>query len=90
MVNVADVVVGATTDQQAHGTPVAVLNPEDIPYRVEAIAQMTFGSLLLVARSVSLGRSSSFLATAGDAILGGQTFDDESAIGIRQGREQRQ
>ena len=90
MVNMADVVVGRSSEQQAHASPVAVLNPEDLPYRVEAVAQLTFGSLLLVERSARLGRSSSFLAAAGDAILGARTFDDESVKAITEAREQRQ
>jgi hypothetical protein len=88
MVNVEDVVVGATTDQQAHAAQVAVPDCE-LPYRVGAVADLTFGSFVLVARAISLGRASSYLAAAGDAILGQRTFDDESVRGIREARERR-
>ncbi|HZK73734.1 MAG TPA: hypothetical protein VFD88_07015 [Clostridia bacterium] len=88
MVNVADVVVGATTDQQAHAVQVGVPDGE-LPYRVEAVADLTFGSFVLVTRGVTLGRASSYLAAAGDSILGERTFDDESVRGIREARERR-
>ncbi|TME44961.1 MAG: hypothetical protein E6I60_16150 [Chloroflexi bacterium] len=90
MVNIADVVVGRSTDQQAHALPAAVTNWDDLPYRVEAVVDITVGSVMFVMRSVSLGSSSSFLATAGDAILGGRTFNDDSAEAVREAREQRQ
>ncbi|TAN32540.1 hypothetical protein EPN29_07890 [bacterium] len=89
MVNVADVVVGATTDQQALSVSVAVPNGEEPPYRVDAVAEITVGSVTFVAKTVTLGRSSSFLAGAGDAILGARTFDDESVDAIREARNQR-
>ena len=89
MVNVADVLVGATTDQQAHAVSVAMPSGEEPPYRVEAVAEITVGSFTFVARTVTLGRSSSFLAAAGDAILGARTFGDDSADAIREARGQR-
>jgi hypothetical protein len=89
MLSVEDVVVGATTNQQADAVPVAIPSAEEPPYRVDAVAEITVGSFTFVARTVTLGRSSSFLATAGDAILGGRTFDDDSAAAIREARQQR-
>jgi hypothetical protein len=87
MITAADIVVGATTEQQADASPGAVPSSEELPYRAEAVADLTLGSPMFVSRSFSLGRASSYLAAAGDAILGDRTFDDESVEIIREARK---
>jgi hypothetical protein len=92
MLNVEDVVVGATTNQQAHATPVSsIATPEaEIPSRADVlVAGWTSGSSLLIELSARVGRASTYLASVGQAVLGDLAFDDESAEGIREGRERR-
>jgi hypothetical protein len=88
MVSLAEVIVGATTDQQAQALPVA--RPDDeFAYRGEVLAGVTFGSSGSIAGDVILGDASSFLAAVGDALLGGVVFDDDSADAIREARTRR-
>jgi hypothetical protein len=91
MVSPADIMVGATTDQQAQASrvsPVAGPDPET-PRHLDVVSEWTSGSSLLIEVSSSVGRASAYLAAVGEAVLGDLAFDDESAEGIREGRERR-
>jgi hypothetical protein len=61
----------------------------DIPRPTDAVSGLTSGSLLMIELTSSVGRASTYLAAVGQAVLGGLVFDDESAVGIREGRERR-
>jgi hypothetical protein len=91
MVSRADIMVGASTDQQAHASQVApVVGPgADIPLHADLILGWTSGSSLLIELSSSVGRASTYLTSVGQSVLGDLVFDDESADGIREGRERR-
>jgi hypothetical protein len=91
MISTEDIMVGATTDQQALAARVApVVGPEsEIPSHIDVVSEWTSGSSLLIEVSSSVGRASTYLAAVGDAVLGGLAFDDDSADGIREGRERR-
>ncbi len=91
MVSPADIMVGASTDQQAHASrvaPVAGLGA-DIPLHADVVSGLTSGSSLMIELSSSVGRASTYLASVGQSVLGDVAFADESADGIREGRERR-
>jgi hypothetical protein len=91
MVSPADIMVGATTDQQAQASRVSLVAGPDpeIPRHSDVVSEWTSGSSLLIEVSASVGRASAYLAAVGEAVLGDLAFDDESAEGIREGRERR-
>jgi hypothetical protein len=91
MVSPADIMVGASTDQQAHASRVApVASPgADVPSHADVVSELTLGSLQMIELSSSVGRASTYLASVGQSVLGDVAFADESADGIREGRERR-
>jgi hypothetical protein len=91
MVSPADIMVGRSTDQQAHSSRVAsVVGPgADIPLHADVMSDWTAGNSLMIELSASMGRTSTYLASVGQSVLGDLTFSDESADGIREGRERR-
>jgi hypothetical protein len=91
MVSPADIMWGVTTDQQAQASRVVpVQGPEaEIPLHADVVSAWTSGSAILIEVSSSVGRASTYLAAVGQAVLGDRAFEDESADGIREGRERR-
>lgn len=91
MVSSEDIMVGATTDQQAQASRVSpVAGPEpEIHSHADVVSEWTSGSSHLIEVHSSVGRASTYLAAIGEAVLGSLAFDDDSADGIRAGRERR-